>query len=214
MKKVFYLVLASFLALAACGNEASQEKDNKTETTKKEEKQDKQNKSDDKKEKKNDKSKEDKQQEDKVDNEQQNNEQQEQEANEQQQVEQQQAQEQQTNQQQANQAPQQQEPSYEEQIRANAKVAKQHGYTGIPNGDMMATEEMEEYAQEQHQKNQQSTDNKYITEDNQDWRANTGDGLSSGEKQLKYQIENGTYQGEDEQEIYEALQHYEQQYGQ
>lgn len=206
MKKVFYLVLASFLALAACGNEASQEKDNKTETTKKEEKQDKQNKSDDKKEKKNDKSKEDKQQEDKVDNEQQNNEQQEQQTNEQQQVEQQQAQEQQTN--------QQQEPSYEEQMRANAKVAKQHGYTGIPNGDMMATEEMEEYAQEQHQKNQQSTDNKYITDDNQDWRANTGDGLSSGEKQLKYQIENGTYQGEDEQEIYEALQHYEQQYGQ
>lgn len=52
MKKVFYLVLASFLALAACGNEASQEKDNKTETTKKEEKQ----------------------QEDKVDNEQQSSE--------------------------------------------------------------------------------------------------------------------------------------------
>ena len=142
MKKVFYLVLASFLALAACGNEASQEKDNKTETTKKEEKQDKQNKSDDKKEKKNDKSKEDEQQEDKVDNEQQNNEQQEQEANEQQQVEQQQAQEQQTQeqqvneQQQANQASQPPEASYEEKMRANAKVAKQHGYTGIPNGDV------------------------------------------------------------------------------
>ena len=33
-------------------------------------------------------------------------------------------------------ANQQQEPSYEEQMRANAKVAKQNGYTGIPNGDM------------------------------------------------------------------------------
>ncbi|RZI02052.1 hypothetical protein [Staphylococcus condimenti] len=137
MKKVFYLVLASFLALAACGNEASQEKDNKTETTKKEEKQDKQNKSDDKKEKKNDKSKEDEQQEDKVDNEQQNNEQQEQEANEQQQAQEQQTQEQQVNeQQQANQASQPPEASYEEKMRANAKVAKQHGYTGIPNGDV------------------------------------------------------------------------------
>ena len=137
MKKVFYLVLASFLALAACGNEASQEKDNKTETTRKEEKQDKQNKSDDKKEKKNDKSKEDEQQEDKVDNEQQNNEQQEQEANEQQQAQEQQTQEQQVNeQQQANQASQPPEASYEEKMRANAKVAKQHGYTGIPNGDV------------------------------------------------------------------------------
>ena len=137
MKKVFYLVLASFLALAACGNEASQEKDNKTETTKKEEKQDKQNKSDDKKEKKNDKSKEDKQQEDKVDNEQQNNEQQEQQVNEQQQAQEQQTQEQQVNeQQQANQASQPPEASYEEKMRANAKVAKQHGYTGIPNGDV------------------------------------------------------------------------------
>ncbi|RIN44790.1 hypothetical protein [Staphylococcus simulans] len=71
-----------------------------------------------------------------------------------------------------------------------------------------------EDTQEQPQKSQQTTNNKYITDENQDWRANTGDGLSSGEKQLKYQIENGTYQGEDEQEIYEALQHYEQQYGQ
>ncbi|MCS4485273.1 hypothetical protein [Staphylococcus americanisciuri] len=26
-------------------------------------------------------------------------------------------------------------PTYEEQMRANAEVAKQHGYTGIPNGD-------------------------------------------------------------------------------
>lgn len=183
MKKVFYLVLASFLVLAACGNEASQEKDNKTETTKKEEKQDKQNKSDDKKEKKNDKSKEDKQQEDKVDNEQQNNEQQEQEANEQQQVEQQQveqqqAQEQQTNQQQANQAPQQQEPSYEEQMRANAKVAKQHGYTGIPNGDagMIDYDEVDRILEENRQQdeNYQSNGPRSLKEIKED----TGKGAS------------------------------------
>lgn len=178
MKKVFYLVLASFLTLAACGNEASQEKDNKTETTKKEEKQDKQNKSDDKKEKKNDKSKEDKQQEDKVDNEQQNNEQQEQQVNEQQQVEQQQAQEQQTNQQQANQAPQQQEPSYEEQMRANAKVAKQHGYTGIPNGDagMIDYDEVDRILEENRQQdeNYQSNGPRSLKEIKED----TGKGAS------------------------------------
>lgn len=177
MKKVLFLLLASFLVLAACGNEASQEKDNKTETTKKEEKQDKQNKSDDKKEKKNDKSKEDKQQEDKVDNEQQNNEQQEQEANEQQ-VEQQQAQEQQTNQQQANQAPQQQEPSYEEQMRANAKVAKQHGYTGIPNGDagMIDYDEVDRILEENRQQdeNYQSNGPRSLKEIKED----TGKGAS------------------------------------
>ena len=170
MKKVFYLVLASFLTLAACGNEASQEKDNKTETTKKEEKQDKQNKSDDKKEKKNDKSKEDKQQEDKVDNEQQNNEQQEQQVNEQQQVEQQQAQEQQTN--------QQQEPSYEEQMRANAKVAKQHGYTGIPNGDagMIDYDEVDRILEENRQQdeNYQSNGPRSLKEIKED----TGKGAS------------------------------------
>ena len=179
MKKVFYLVLASFLALAACGNEASQEKDNKTETTKKEEKQDKQNKSDDKKEKKNDKSKEDEQQEDKVDNEQQNNEQQEQEANEQQQAQEQQTQEQQVNeQQQANQASQQQEPSYEEQMRANAKVAKQHGYTGIPNGDagMIDYDEVDRILEENRQQdeNYQSNGPRSLKEIKED----TGKGAS------------------------------------
>ncbi|MDU6258024.1 MAG: hypothetical protein E6622_11880, partial [Staphylococcus epidermidis] len=66
---------------------------------------------------------EDKTKEDTDNNDQQSNEQQDNQVN-----EQQQAQEQQAN--------QQQEPSYEEQMRANAKVAKQNGYTGIPNGDM------------------------------------------------------------------------------
>lgn len=144
MKYLFYLILASFLALAACGNEESKEKDKKAETTKKEKKQDKQKKSDDKNEKKEDKSKEDKQQNEQVDNVQQNNKQQETT------VKQQYGQEQQQYQQESNHVPQQQEPSYEEQMRANAEVAKQHVYTGIPNGDagMIDYEEVDRILEE------------------------------------------------------------------
>ncbi|WP_232162921.1 hypothetical protein [Staphylococcus gallinarum] len=34
--------------------------------------------------------------------------------------------------------PVQQEPTLQEKANANAKVAKEHGYTGIPNGDAMS----------------------------------------------------------------------------
>lgn len=57
------------------------------------------------------------------------------------------------------------------------------------------------------------SDNSYIQE-GQDWRNNTGTGLSSGEMQLKQQILNGTYEGPDEEEVLEAIEYYEQQYGQ
>ncbi|MBI5975224.1 hypothetical protein [Staphylococcus canis] len=59
---------------------------------------------------------------------------------------------------------------------------------------------------------QYDPNNKYMNLPNQEWRKNTGDGLSSGEKQTMYEIENGTYQGEDEEQIYEALKFYEQNY--
>lgn len=57
------------------------------------------------------------------------------------------------------------------------------------------------------------SDNSYIQE-GQDWRNNTGTGLSSGEMQLKQQILDGTYEGQDEEEVLEAIEYYEQQYGQ
>ena len=57
------------------------------------------------------------------------------------------------------------------------------------------------------------SDNSYIQE-GQDWRNNTGTGLSSGEMQLKQQILYGTYEGQDEEEVLEAIEYYEQQYGQ
>lgn len=41
-----------------------------------------------------------------------------------------------------------QEPTEQERMEADARVAKEHGYTGIPNGDMGATEEMEAFLKE------------------------------------------------------------------
>ena len=46
----------------------------------------------------------------------------------------------------------------------------------------------------------------------QEWRKNTG-GLSSGEIQTRNAIKNGTYEGEDAEQILEAINYYEQQYG-
>lgn len=57
------------------------------------------------------------------------------------------------------------------------------------------------------------SDNSYIQE-GQDWRNNTGTGLSSGEMQLKQQILDGTYEGDDEEQVLEAIEYYEQEYGQ
>lgn len=59
-----------------------------------------------------------------------------------------------------------------------------------------------------------SSDNPYMNLPDQEWRNNTGSGLSSGEIQLRNEIKNGTYEGDDGDQILEALDHYEQQYGQ
>lgn len=52
------------------------------------------------------------------------------------------------------------------------------------------------------------------TEDVDAWRENVPGGLSSGEIQMKYLIENGQYNEPDAQEIYNAILAKEQQYGQ
>ncbi|MGJ0283521.1 hypothetical protein ACRX5L_05585 [Staphylococcus ureilyticus] len=111
MKKVLFLLLASFLVLAACGDKEENKSENKKETKasdKKSKKDDK--KSDEEKEKSNDKANEKVQ-------------------------EQVNTQEQQPVQSQK-QTPTQQEPTDQEKMEANAKVAKEHGFTGIPNGDV------------------------------------------------------------------------------
>ncbi|UXR53586.1 hypothetical protein MUA82_05795 [Staphylococcus simulans] len=62
-----------------------------------------------------------------------------------------------------------QEPTYEEQMRANAEVAKQHGYTGIPNGDMGATEEMNEFLQNQNNNHKTESKPSNWIQDQIDW---------------------------------------------
>ena len=57
-----------------------------------------------------------------------------------------------------------------------------------------------------------SADNPYMNLPDQEWRKNTG-GLSSGEIQTRNAIKNGTYEGEDAEQILEAINYYEQQYG-
>lgn len=121
MKKFIVLILSSFLILGACGNNG--DKLNKDEQKKSENKSD--NKSNDSKK---DKKKEDNEstEENHQSSEQNTNEQQTQENNLQ-------------YSQQTQQPAQNQQSSgalNQEQMRANAKVAKQNGYTGIPNGDM------------------------------------------------------------------------------
>ena len=117
MKKVLFLLLASFLVLAACGQEESKLEDKKeTKSSSKESKKDDKKSDDDKKETSN------------ADNNQQEETQQ---ANTQQQTQSTQEQPQTVQEQ----SPMQQEPTAQEKAEANAKVAKEHGYTGLPNGD-------------------------------------------------------------------------------
>ena len=117
MKKVLFLILASFLVLAACGQEESKLEDKKeTKSSSKESKKDDKKSDDDKKETSN------------ADNNQQDEKKQ---ANTQQQTQSTQEQPQTVQEQ----SPMQQEPTAQEKAEANAKVAKEHGYTGLPNGD-------------------------------------------------------------------------------
>lgn len=126
MKKLLFLLLASFLVLAACGQEESKSEDKKeAKASDKESKKD-DKKSDDNKEKSEDKSN-DKSNEEVATQ----DETTEQTVQSQEQVN---TQEQQPVQSQE-QAPVQQEPTAQEKAEANAKVAKEHGYTGLPNGD-------------------------------------------------------------------------------
>lgn len=138
MKKFLFLLLASFLVLAACGQEESKPEDKKeTKSSDKDGKEDNDKKSNDKK------SKDTKEESEKSENEDGDNkeianeenhsqEQTVQENNQEQQVEQEPNQSQE-------QTSVEQEPTDQEIAEANAEVAKEYGYTGIPNGDAHLT---------------------------------------------------------------------------
>lgn len=124
MKEILFLLLASFLVLTACGQEESKSEDKKeTKSSEKADKKKDDKKSEDRKDKSDDNSNEEVATQD--------------ESNEQpfQSQEQVNTQEQQPFQSQK-QTPTQQEPTDQEKMEANAKVAKEHGFTGIPNGDV------------------------------------------------------------------------------
>lgn len=150
MKKLLFLLMASFLVLAACGQEES-----KTEDKKETKASDKESKKDDKKKDEDKKSDEEKGKSDDKSNEEVANEEpqsQEQQITEEpvQSQEQVNTQEQQPVQSQeqapvVDEQPVQQEPTDQEKMEANAKVAKEHGYTGIPNGDAGLLEPADEY---------------------------------------------------------------------
>ena len=118
MKKLLVLLFASLLVLGACGQKEESKLEDKKETksSSKESKKDDKKSDDDKKETSN------------ADNNQQDEKKQ---ANTQQQTQSTQEQPQTVQEQ----SPMQQEPTVQEKAEANAKVAKEHGYTGLPNGD-------------------------------------------------------------------------------
>lgn len=140
MKKILFLLLASFLVLAACGNKEESRLEDKKETNEsnKESKKDDDKKTDKDKEKSDDKSNEEVATQDETT---------EQPVQSQEQVNTQKQQPVQSQEQApvVEEQPVQQEPTDQEKMEANAKVAKEHGYTGIPNGDAGLLEPADEY---------------------------------------------------------------------
>ena len=194
MKKLLVLLFASLLVLGACGQkEESSSKDDTKESKEVKKEVEKGNKKEDKKKiKKAEPKSEEQSTEELATNEQQTT----QEAGPTEEVTQEQQNEQTIQEQQENYGKPSGQydtngPTYEEDENGNWKE--------IPKKD---TEE-ESY----------SADNPYMNLPDQEWRKNTG-GLSSGEIQTRNAIKNGTYEGEDAEQILEAINYYEQQYGQ
>ncbi|MEW8966043.1 hypothetical protein ABGA96_12990, partial [Staphylococcus arlettae] len=68
--------------------------------------------------------------------------------------------------------------------------------------------------QDNQQANGYDPNNPYMNMPDQEWRKNTGDGLSSGEKQTMYAIENNQYEVEDAEQKLAALKYYQNKYSQ
>ena len=191
MKKLLVLLFASLLVLGACGQ--------KEESTSKDETKDA------KKEVKKEGKKEEKKEEKKVEP----------------RSEEQSTEELATNEQQTTQeaAPteevtqeQQNEQTIQEQQENYGKPSGQYDTNG-PTYEEDENGNWKEIPKEDTAKQSYSADNPYMNLPDQEWRKNTG-GLSSGEIQTRNAIKNGTYEGEDAEQILEAINYYEQQYGQ
>ena len=194
MKKLLVLLFASLLVLGACGQkEESTSKDDAKESKEV----NKEVKKEDKKENK----KEDKKEEPRS--------------------EEQSTEELATNEQQTTQedAPteevtqeQQNEQTIQEQQENYGKPSGQYDTNG-PTYEEDENGNWKEIPKEDTEEQSYSADNPYMNLPDQEWRKNTG-GLSSGEIQTRNAIKNGTYEGEDAEQKLEAINYYEQQYGQ
>ena len=115
---------------------------------------------------------------------------------------------------------QQVEPTEQEKAEANAKVAKENGYTGIPNGDAMFDAPVgqhelseEELAREEAKPEYQDvveTEEEVAEAEKEALREKYNGGLSSGEIQTKYAIEQGYYDGDDTDEVMAEIEKSEQ----
>ena len=196
MKKLLVLLFASLLVLGACGQNMENAKDDKDIDLKP----DKDNKKSDKEEKENKEST--KKSEPKS--------------------EEQSTEEVATNEQQTTEEVNTTEQATQEQQTSEQPINSNEGpYSTDGDWTQEQIEENERLAQEfaknnpdQIEQQSSSSDNPYMNLPNQEWRNNTGSGLSSGEMQLRNEIKKGTYEGDDGDLILEALDHYEQQYGQ
>lgn len=198
MKKLLFLLFASLLVLGACGQkEESTSKDDAKESKEENKEVKKENKKEVKKEDKKENKKEELK------------------------SEEQSTEELATNEQQTTQEAAPTEEVTQEQQNEQTIQEQQENY-GKPSGQYdtngLTYEEDEngnwkEIPKEDTEEQSYSSDNPYMNLPDQEWRKNTG-GLSSGEIQTRNAIKNGTYEGEDAEQILEAINYYEQQYGQ
>ena len=107
---------------------------------------------------------------------------------------------------------QQNEQTIQEQQENYGKPSGQYDTNG-PTYEEDENGNWKEIPKEDTEEQSYSADNPYMNLPDQEWRKNTG-GLSSGEIQTRNAIKNGTYEGEDAEQILEAINYYEQQYGQ
>ena len=115
---------------------------------------------------------------------------------------------------------QQIKPTEQEKAEANAKVAKENGYTGIPNGDAMFDTPVgqhelseEELAREEAKPEYQDvveTEEEVAEAEKEALREKYNGGLSSGEIQTKHAIEQGYYDGDNADEVMAEIEKSEQ----
>lgn len=199
MKKLLGTLFAATLVLSACSQDDTKEDENKkAESTAEKKSEDKK----DNKSKEDKKSKEEKKSQENEDN-----------STEEQNTQETTTQEQQQTQQ-AQQNSEYDSTKHSDEYNASHPVSTDDDWT--PEEQQRYDEGMKEIERLE-RKNQEMSDptydpnNPYMNMPDQEWRNNTG-GLSSGEIQTRNEILKGTYEGEDAQQVLDAINYYEEKY--